>query len=150
MTKSGHHLPALSVVGGEKGDQQASPNPWREAEWGPVTQTLRVEAGVSWLCGPFPSRDPCHPGWGEIGWSGWDGQSYLPAHLWWLMQTTANQVLSRPLFFFWISYRGPENGQLILIWWYRECPELPGARLHPNERFYRVSFYLKRSHNPPM
>lgn len=103
MTKSGHHLPALSVVGGEKGDQQASPNPWREAEWGPVTQTLRVEAGVSWLCGPFPSRDPCHPGWGEIGWSGWDGQSYLPAHLWWLMQTTANQVLSRPLFFFFLN-----------------------------------------------
>lgn len=66
MTKSGHHLPTLSVVGGEKGDQQAA-DPGGKRSGDPVTQTLRVEAGVSWLCGPFPSEVPATQGGVRLG-----------------------------------------------------------------------------------
>ena len=58
MTRSGHHLPAVSVVGGKKGDQQTSPNPWRESGVG--TGRADTPRG-GWLCLLLGYVDPFLP-----------------------------------------------------------------------------------------
>lgn len=92
------HL-AVTVAAGEEGRAADSPELQEEGLGlmsGARTRSAQLplrEAGAPWSCRHLPSWDPCQL---RLR-SGWGCQSCFPAHLHWVTQTTANQILFLPL-----------------------------------------------------